>query len=370
MHKYFVLNDKTAEFIDAYEIEFISTVNSQEYRVFLQSKYVNQKTNTFKPIIKINDEEMTISQIDKEFGGFEKFLPSRIGVYYAGEAQFLKNLSEHFEKKFIDELIKKDNDFSLTPLNLPKERPFYYIKHNYLGIILLSLITRSKNNLDISNLLHKLIGDFNLNDLVVKVILKKPDWANNEADTLWGISSKLVEQFIRKLNNTSSSVENTKDGNNIIYNYFGLIDLITLFNDSDDLDFPFVILDTLLYNGILDKVEITFKMSDGSEIESERLSEGQRQFIVTSGMSVLWKDRKNKLFLYDEPDVFLHPKWQREFLPFLKYFFENSFALFTTHNPALLSDVNKEQVIVFRKGKTVHKSLNTRGEKFDRLLID
>lgn len=370
LHKYFVLNDKTAEFIDGYEIEFISNYKSQDYKIFLKSIYVKQKTNTFKPLIKVNDVEMSLSQIEKEFGGFANFLPSRIGVYYAGEAKFLQILSEHFEKKFITELIKKDNPFSLMPLNLPKERPFYYIKDEYLGIILLALLSKCQHEKEILNLLKKLIGDFDVNDVVTKIILKKPDWATTESGELWGINSKFVSQFVTKLNENSSKVETDEKNEKISYWYFGLIDIIQLFEDSKELDFPFVIFDTLLYNGILDKIEVVFKMSSGIEIESERLSEGQRQFIVTSGLSALWKDRENKLFLYDEPDVFLHPRWQREFIPFLRSYFNNSFALLTTHNPALLSDVNREQVILFRNGKIINKTFRTLGKEYDRLLVD
>uniref|UniRef100_UPI0039E2635D AAA family ATPase n=1 Tax=Flavobacterium sp. TaxID=239 RepID=UPI0039E2635D len=75
-------------------------------------------------------------------------------------------------------------------------------------------------------------------------------------------------------------------------------------------------------------------------------------------------------FLYDEPDVFLHPRWQREFIPFLRSYFNNSFALLTTHNPALLSDVNREQVILFRNGKIINKTFRTLGKEYDRLLVD
>lgn len=370
LHKYFVLNDKTAEFIDDYEIEFISKFNSEEYIINIKSVYVNQKTNTFKPIIKINNKEFSISEINKQFGNFSVFLPSRIGIYYAGEAKYLKELSEHFEAKFISALIKKDNEYSLDPLNLPIERPFYYIKYEYLQIILLSLLVNSSKNDKVTELLEKLIGKFDINNIEIQIILQKPTWANDNSEELWGIQSKFVNQFINKLNDTSYIVE-VEEGNKILkFNYLGLLDIKKVFETSNDLDFPFIVLDTLLYNGILKNISIYIKNDKNEIVDSERFSEGQRQFIVTSGLSLLWMEKENKMFLFDEPDVFLHPKWQREFIPFLKPYFKNSFALITTHNPSLLSDIYKEQVHLFRKGKIVHKSLNTLGENFDRILID
>ncbi|MFY7843723.1 AAA family ATPase [Chryseobacterium gambrini] len=368
LNKYFVLGDKTADFIDGYEIEFNSIVDNVEYCVYLKSVYVRQKTNTFKPIIKINNEEVTISEIEKKYGGFEKFLPSRIGVYYAGEAQYLKKLSEHFENKYIKELIRKDNSYSLEPFNLPVERPFYYIKDSYLGFILLALIVNKDKSENIDKLLNHLLGTIDYDQLQILINLKKPYWATSDKESLWGIESKFVNQFVEKLNDTAIQV---KEENSIItYTYNGILDIKKLFKDSKKSDYAFMVLDTLYYNDLLESVIIELKDDRGDGINSERLSEGQRQFIVTSGLAVLWEDVENKLFLYDEPDVFLHPKWQREYIPFLNPYFDKSFALLTTHNPSILSDVNSSQVYLLRQGNVVEKGLNTYGEKFDRILID
>jgi hypothetical protein len=319
----------------------------------------------------IDNEEMSIAQIDKQYGGFQNFLPSRIGVYYAGEAKYLRTLSEHFEDKFIDDIIKDKNPYSLVPLKLPSERPFYYIKDQYLGLILASLLVNTVTDKKIVEFIIDLIGDVDVNNAEVKIVLKKPEWANKRNENLWGINSKLVEQFVDKLNEKANYVENKESEDEIVYTFYGTIDLIPLFSEfSPERDFSFILLDTLLFNGILSYININFKQINGNIINSERLSEGQRQFIVTGGLGVLWRDKPNKLFLYDEPDVFLHPKWQRYYIPFILVYLGDSFALLTTHNPALLSDVKREQVFLFRQGKIIHKSINTYGQKFEQLLID
>lgn len=371
LHKYFVLGDRTAEFIDGYEITFDSTLNGIDYEVYIKSVYVNQKTNTFKPIIKINNQELTIAGVESQYGGFKNFLPSRIGVYYAGEAKYLRTLSEHFENKFIDDIIGEKNPYSLTPLLLPIERPFYYIKSEYLGLILGSLLANIDEDKAISNFIKILLGDVDAKNAEVKIVLKKPQWANKRNDNLWGINSKLVEQFVNELNKKANYVENNEKNEEISYTFYGTIDFVPLFKGfSSETDFPFILLDALLFNGILSSVNIDFKHLSGETINSERLSEGQRQFIVTGGLGLLWKDKPNKLFLYDEPDVFLHPKWQQQYIPFIQDYFLNSFALLTTHNPTLVSDVRSEQVFVFRSGKVINKSMKTYGQKFERLLID
>jgi len=57
------------------------------------------------------------------------------------------------------------------------------------------------------------------------------------------------------------------------------------------------------------------------------------------------------LLLLDEPDIFLHPNWQKQFFQilasFLKYNYKdiNFHVLITTHSPFLLSDIPKENII-------------------------
>ena len=66
LHKYFVLNDRTADFIDGYEIEYEISYNDTIHTVFIGSKYVDQVSNTFKPTIKIDGQLYSLSQIDKQ----------------------------------------------------------------------------------------------------------------------------------------------------------------------------------------------------------------------------------------------------------------------------------------------------------------
>ena len=109
LHKYFVLDDKTAEFIDGYRIDY--TING--HNVYIESKYVSSKTNTFQPIIRIDDEELSIPQIKKRYGDFKVFLPEKIVLFYSGITEHLKKLHEHFEDKFIKKIIKQNNNLYL-----------------------------------------------------------------------------------------------------------------------------------------------------------------------------------------------------------------------------------------------------------------
>ena len=123
LHKYFVLNDKTSEFIDGYKINY--TINGLD--VYIESHYKDSKSNTFDPVIKINGVKISMSKLRETYPDFA-FLPSKVVLSYSGITERLKLLSKHFEDKFINKIIRQDNPYSLKPLVLPSDNPFIYIK--------------------------------------------------------------------------------------------------------------------------------------------------------------------------------------------------------------------------------------------------
>ncbi len=85
-------------------------------------------------------------------------------------------------------------------------------------------------------------------------------------------------------------------------------------------------------------------------------------------------DRKeNILLLLDEPDVYLHPEWQRLFIYFLtsflkeKYPNKNFHIILTTHSPFLLSDIPKEKVIFLDLNDNYKTIVKSRDEISDTL---
>mgnify|MGYP001119210343 CR=1 FL=1 len=116
LHKYFVLDDKTAEFINGYKISY--TINDLD--ILIESRYTMSETNTFDPIIIINGNKVSTSEIKKTYPDFS-FLPTKVVLSYSGITDRLKTLSKHFEDKFIKKIIRQNNPYSLIPLQLPTE---------------------------------------------------------------------------------------------------------------------------------------------------------------------------------------------------------------------------------------------------------
>lgn len=365
LHKYFILNDKTADFIDGYKINY--EINGVD--VFIESKYEFSTSNTFRPIVKVNGEEKDVSQ-KREYENFKSYLPTKVVMSYSGITEKLKKLNEHFEKKFIEKIIKQNNPYSLKPLSLPQVNPFVYVKKEFVSYIVLSLFVL---NTEKGNDILKKLG-IDLYGCTTTIKLKKPSWAKskktNDKDSLWGISAKIALDLFKGLNIVGSKTQDgsVNDSQKLSYEFIGALQIRDLFNGEFNLQANQVLsfLDTLLCDDLLESVDIKWK----KHYSIEKLSEGEKQLILSVGLSLVLNE-KNILFLLDEPDNSLHPKWQQEFISNIsKGLNDESMAIVTTHSPSLVSDLNNKNLSLIRNGKLVTKSFNYYGKTVNEILID
>lgn len=364
LHKYFVLKDKTAEFIDGYKLEY--EING--FEIYIESHYARSKTNTFKPIIRIDGEEMSISQIEKKYVGFSSFLPTKVVLEYSGITERLKDLNKHFEEKYINQIIKYNSGYSLKPLNLPNANPFLYVKKEYISFVILALfVLDTKESVSIIDQLG-----IDINGCEITITLKKPNWAKKESEDKypWGISGKIAQDFIDGL--SVAGITKGIINNKISYTFYGAISIKDFFQDYFNLTCDQIVpfLDTLLCDDLLENIAILWNDEEKNTFSIERLSEGEKQLILSVGLNLVLKE-KNLLILLDEPDVSLHPKWQREFLSKLQEGLDpESMAIVTTHSPSLVSDLTSRNLHLIRDGKLVEKSLNYYGKPVEDILID
>ena len=366
LHKYFVLDDKTAEFIDGYKINY--TINGLD--VYIESHYKESKSNTFDPIIKVNGDEMSTSQLKKRYGDLS-FLPSRVIISYSGITERLALLSEHYEQKFIQKIIRQNNPYSLKPLVLPEDNPFVYIKKDYVAFIILALFVL---NTDEANHLLALLG-IDINGCTTTITLKKPRWAKNskeenKQDMIWGMSGKIAQDLLTGLNllAINKKDEQDKGQNRLQYELYGLNMVQDLFGGYYELTPSKVVLflNTLLCDDILDSVNITW--NKGFSIDN--LSEGEKQLILSVGLSLVL-NQSNLLFLLDEPDVSLHPKWQQDFITnFTAGLNNESMAIITTHNPILIGSSNRTDIHIIEAGNEKPNEYYSRGRDVNSLLYD
>ena len=130
-------------------------------------------------------------------------------------------------------------------------------------------------------------------------------------------------------------------------------------------------LESLILSDLLYEVIIDVKR-DEEEISFSNLSEGEQQLISTIGLMMI-TGRKNSLYLLDEPDTHLNPKWQRDYIKIIKSLVrkeDNSHILMATHSP-FISQAVESDLILFKKeeGATVVEKIhNMHTWKIDQIL--
>ncbi len=110
------------------------------------------------------------------------------------------------------------------------------------------------------------------------------------------------------------------------------------------------------------RIRVRLKKNDGS-VTFRELSEGEQQLLTVLGL-LRFTAENESLFLLDEPDTHLNPRWCVDYLNYLKSFVgqnsegqNNSHIVLTTHNPLAIAELVKEQVqILYRDpgARTVH----------------
>lgn len=119
---------------------------------------------------------------------------------------------------------------------------------------------------------------------------------------------------------------------------------------------------------------------EGEHLQINQLSSGEKRALmmvvdIARRLSLANPKMKNPLLgtgivMIDEIELHLHPQWQRNILPALNHTFPNIQFIVTTHSPQVLSNVDRESVLILEDGKMVKKTPPTRGRDSNSILYD
>ena len=145
----------------------------------------------------------------------------------------------------------------------------------------------------------------------------------------------------------SKGAEEFEDRYNLFYD---LTDFQKVFQKMSPIDL-FSHLDNLKTLEMLEHISLELTLEDGTKMNVNEFSDGQFQSVYIYAISEIFKN-KNCVTLLDEPDSFLHPEWQYEFL---KQVFEISDAsgmknhmLLSSHSAITLLNSNDKKVNLFQ----------------------
>lgn len=372
LYEHFVLNKGQKPQFD-FKLKYLMKYSDINYEIYVTA---NKKTKEYYEInIKKEDDNFikySKMQIDKEFGpngkdGYKNILPQNVVMYYSGISKNLENRFKTFqEKNFINESLKFGKDETIKI-----EQPFFYFLEENFSTILIGLLSYQYGDVP-----ENLKNQFKINGFDnIKITVKEPSWAKAKAkgEDFWGAKGDLATFLMRMLAvlNSNERIITDEKITFIFHNQEQLQGVWEFYGEEKKL---FEYLTTLQANDLIENIEIMIK-KDGKIISHNNLSEGEKQLLIILGLKELLVT-ENTLFLLDEPDTYLHPKWQREFIQnaLVQGMDSKSSFIISSHSANIISGLKKRQLKIINKenNQSILKdfSFNPYGKPVDQLLID
>jgi len=357
-----------------------------------------QATNIIDPIFGETDfasRYIIVSNIDidnfkgDKFISINKNLQIKTNIenlnYTTGE-QFDENIFFLYESLFFDSELpyNKFNEYEIASNNFAVIPEFDNIKE-YVYV-----------DLEYNSICKKLllIDDYfflNIFEFIPKKLIIRPSGSNLEKSKNYIVydyhkrprfSDKIIEKvddiiemiyeakdffvfslFLQNIDNFKE--EEIEEALNKISNGENLIDVLQDYLDKTDTELTINEYESLLTEGIeigdanLSLIVKYIKYIDIEIIDNKNrsfnnLSHGEKIFFgVVVNIIYFFQNSRNNNFLlfFDEPDLSLHPNWQKKYLDYLIKFLRNNYTdkkihlIVTTHSPFLLSDIPKQNII-------------------------
>jgi len=294
------------------------------------------------------------------------YLPSYVFSYYSGESPRMHEVFRPYLEGY-DSKLRKGEDPGL-------KRLFYAMPVHSQFVLLAFLIQQSDV---VRAFLDDHLGlDPDEGIESVLFVLRQPPWKSKAIDgdpRFWNARG-VVRDFLSRLydialapvdisRRVSTSIWNTET---LQFKYLYVKDIAALrrlVGNQAPAKF-FRDLESTYVSELIEEVRIRvrLKKNDGS-VTFRELSEGEQQLLTVLGL-LRFTAENESLFLLDEPDTHLNPRWCVDYLNYLKSFVgensegqHNSHIVLTTHNPLAIAELVKEQVqILYRdpSARTVH----------------
>lgn len=310
--------------LEAITLIFQSLFASQKKNFFLIFEYeISYEINGELVDIEVSNGALKINGKSRLRVG-KTPLPSNVLVYYSGQNETITTLINQYEKSFKDQI---------RGAEIKDSRNFLGVGPDYKEI-LLSILLLQQDTCHASQFIKQKLLINNLrNDFVLK--LKRPDFAtgrfrelNDSSYTVingidefetrthfWGAVG-ITKEFINKLLRCIQGEYKHRDIYNSLSDTYEIKVSYKLYqNEFTDLSLneQFRMFDNLKVLGMLETLNSKIETITNQICDLKSFSDGQFQSVYIYAITEIFKDTEC-LTLLDEPDAFLHPEWQFEYL--------------------------------------------------------
>lgn len=288
------------------------------------------------------------------------YLPRYVFSYYSGESTRMHDVFLPYLESY-DSKLRNGEDPGL-------KRLFYAMPVHSQFVLLAFLIQQSDV---VRSFLDDHLGlDPDEGIESVLFVLRQPPWKSRAPDgdpRFWNARG-VVQEFLSRLYDIAiAPVEVSRRVSTSIWNketlqfkYLFVKDISAL-RDLVGTQSPasfFRDLESTYVSELIEEVRIRvrLKKNDGC-VTFRELSEGERQLLTVLGL-LRFTSENESLFLLDEPDTHLNPRWSVDYISYLKSFIaagdgkeKTSHILLTTHNPLAVADLERKQVQILQMSK-------------------
>lgn len=310
--------------------------------------------NEGKPDWSKQGEQISITQFLRQQ---DVYLPRYVFGYYSGTSDRLEGVFRKYLVQY-DKLLRAGKD--------PGLRRLFYALPVHSQFVLLAFILQQDNHA-VKQLLDAQLGleaDGGIDSVLF--VLNQPPWDRTKDQELFWGAKGVVRDFLDRLHKIAlapirisrrveASLWNKKTRG---FRYLYVKDLSSLrevVGRRSPSEF-FRDLESTYVSELINEVRIRVKLrkNDGS-VTFRELSEGEQQLLTVLGL-LRFTAEDESLFLLDEPDTHLNPKWCVDYLSHLSDFVggsererNTSHIVMTTHNPLAVAELVKEQVQILQR---------------------
>lgn len=305
--------------------------------------------------------------------GDADYLPHYVFSYYSGESERMHEVFRPYLESY-DNKLRNGEDPGL-------KRLFYAMPVHSQFVLLAFLIQQSDV---VRTFLDDHLGlDPDEGIESVLFVLRQPPWKSKAPDgdpRFWNARG-VVSHFLSRLYDIAlAPVEISRRVSTSIWNketlqfkYLYVKDIAalrSLVGKQTPAQF-FRDLESTYVSELIEEVRIRvrLKKNDGS-VTFRELSEGEQQLLTVLGL-LRFTAESESLFLLDEPDTHLNPRWCVDYLTYLKSFVgqnnngqDNSHIVLTTHNPLAIAELVREQIQILKRNDET-RQVESRTPDFD-----
>lgn len=262
-------------------------------------------------------------------------LAPNLVVYYSGLSESIEGIYTAFEREYRTSL-QRDARTSQDAYAKLRVFPLYYLERGHFELLLAALYSYQYSD-DVDQFFAERLQIAKSATRCIRIDIRQKSYGQSKDPAeFWGAKGEMGI-FLERIRACAS--EEIANADQSLTFWFDLENWYSLRATYIEERLLLTLLLLLHSEELIAHVEVFYDLPFTGETHVSHLhmSEGQQQLITLRALNELMVD-ENTLFLLDEPDTYLHPKWQAEFMQEIAPFTVRATFLITTHSPLLLAN--------------------------------